>query len=195
MCDGVCLRMCECVLVCMWMCVSVPVRVSVCLHVCVFLCACTCVCVCYIIPLLTTSSCITAAHLFCTVFSFVIIPRSSAETNDIIYQRTSLTVIALVEVKWEPQTCSFSLNQSLFWCSSMSVSIGRVITWWYVSAPRRLIYKLQQLIYRVTNEAEDGRYLALLHPASNFLICHTGDTRLKPSYTLYNAQCTRACAM
>ena len=178
-CANVCLCACQCVYLCQ----------------CVFLCKCTCVCVCYIIPLLTTSSCITAAHLFCTVFSFVIIPRSSAETNDIIYQRTSLTVIALVEVKWEPQTCSFSLHQSLFWCSSLSVSIGRVITWWYVSAPRRLIYKLQQLIYRVTNEPEDGRYLALLHPASNFLICHTGDTRLKPSYTLYNAQCTRACAM
>ena len=37
MCDGVCLRMCECVLVCMWMCVSVPVRVSVCMHMCVCL--------------------------------------------------------------------------------------------------------------------------------------------------------------
>ena len=61
--------------------------------------------------------------------------------------------------------------------------------------PRRLIYKLQRLIYRVTNEAEDGRYLALLHPASNFLICHTGNTKLKPGHTLYNAQCSCVYAM
>ena len=152
--------MCACVHVNVCICASACFCVYACVCVCVSVCMHVCVCVCYIIPLLTTSSCITAAHLFCTVFSFVIIPRSSAETNDIIYQRTSLTVIALVEVKWEPQTFSFSLHHSLFWCSSLSVSIGRVITWWYVSAPRRLIYKLQQLIYRVTNEAEDGRYLA-----------------------------------
>ena len=78
--------LCECVFVCVTVIVSVHivyvyarVCVCICMHVHVF------ACVCYIFPSPTTSSsCIPAAHLFCTAFSpRLIIPQSRSETNKI----------------------------------------------------------------------------------------------------------------
>ena len=87
---------------------------------CVFLCACTCVSVCVCNNPITDHiqlhySCTFVLHCLLLRHNPPILGQSSAETNDIICQRASLTVQALGEIKQELQVCSFSnLQNTLF---------------------------------------------------------------------------------
>ena len=106
------------------MCYGVHVNVCVlcqCVFMCAYPCVCFCinarVCVCLLHNPITDHvqlhySCTFVLHCLLLRHNPPLLGQSSAETNDIICQRASLTVQALGDIKRELQVCSFSNLQN-----------------------------------------------------------------------------------